>query len=59
VVDDNYFNIVPVMHMIKGNFGIDIDTAENGLMAVKKYTHMLNKKCMCPLRLYRLIIMDI
>ena len=59
VADDTEFNILPIMHMIKANFNMDIDIAANGKEAVDMYKQGLDKPCKCQLRAYRLIIMDI
>ena len=59
IVDDTPFNIVPVKHMIMEHFNIDCDIAENGRIAVDKYTEKLSLPCKCKNRVYPLIIMDI
>ena len=45
--------------MIRNNFGLEIEKAEDGQFAVEKYTEAFNKECKCNLRAYRLIIMDL
>ena len=59
VVDDTAFNIVPVRHLLKDYFNIDIEIAENGLEALNMFQKELEKPCGCELRAYRLIIMDL
>ena len=45
--------------MLKTNFGIVSDTANDGQQAVDKFTARLNMACRCRDRTYRLIIMDV
>jgi len=35
IVDDNSFNLIPLELLLDVNFGIKVDKAENGLMAVR------------------------
>ena len=58
VVDDTYFNIVPVVHLLQQR-GFNSITAENGLIAVNLFKHMLAKPCGCSSRVPKLIIMDL
>jgi CheY-like chemotaxis protein len=58
VVDDTYFNIVPVVHLLQQR-GFNSITAENGLIAVNLFKHMLSKPCGCSSRVPKLIIMDL
>ena len=53
------FNIIPVRFLIKQHYGIDIEDACDGKVALDKFTKELNKPCGCINRAYRLIFMDI
>lgn len=59
IVDDNEFNLIPLKIMIKDQYNIRVDRAENGKIAVDKYAENLKKECQCLFRTYTLIIMDI
>ena len=59
IVDDTEFNIIPVERMLKNHFNIDVDKANNGQIAVDMFRQRLSKRCKCPVRTYRLILMDL
>ena len=59
VVDDNQFNIMVIASLIKEDFGIEVDEALNGAIALKMFKIGFNKKCGCIFRSYQLIFMDI
>lgn len=59
VVDDVPINIMVVQMMIKNEYGLEVDTAEDGQIAVTKFKESVAKNCGCENRAYRLIIMDI
>ena len=59
VVDDNEYNIIPLQLLLKNNFDMQIEKAEDGQIAVEKFSEALNKECKCNLRAYRLIVMDL
>jgi CheY-like chemotaxis protein len=59
VVDDTQFNILAVKTMIFEHFKIGVDQAINGLIAVEMYLEGYQRKCRCPNRTYKLIIMDL
>ena len=50
---------MPLRWMIKENYGIEIDDASNGKIALEKFEAGLQKPCGCINRTYRLILMDI
>ena len=58
-MDDNEYNIIPLQLQLKNNFDIQIEKAEDGQIAVEKFSEALNKECKCNLRAYRLIVMDL
>ena len=45
--------------MLETHYGIQADTACNGQIGVEMYLKRLNKLCMCSMRTYRLILMDL
>lgn len=59
IVDDTELNILVVVSMVKKNYGLDIDIASNGKEAVEMYQLRLRRNCKCPLRPYKLILMDL
>lgn len=58
-MDDNEFNILPIKHLIKEQFDLDIDQASNGSIACSMFMEGFEKSCRCKFRTYRLIIMDL
>jgi CheY-like chemotaxis protein len=59
VVDDISFNILAVKLMIKEHFGMDVDEASDGHIAVEMFKKGFEKTCGCPNRAYSLIFMDL
>ena len=57
VVEDNFYNVVPLRLILKNSAGISIDRAENGKIGVDMYAANATKKC-CK-TYYRLVLMDI
>ena len=47
MVDDIEFNILPLKHLIKEHFDIEIDEASNGAIAVEMFKKGLDKPCQC------------
>jgi CheY-like chemotaxis protein len=59
IVDDNFFNLIPLELILRETFGIHTDKALNGQEAVMKFTHYnLQKDCQCGIR-YKLVLMDL
>lgn len=58
-VDDNEMNLLALKVMLKIQFNITPDEAENGQIAVDMYKEGLRKECKCINRAYKLIFMDI
>ena len=59
VVDDAEFNIIPIKSMIEEDFGIRVETAMNGLEALKLFEKEFHRDCLCENRGFRLIFMDV
>lgn len=57
IVDDNFFNLVPLELILRETYQLQVDKAQNGLEAVNKFRLDLNKKC-CNIR-YRMVFMDL
>jgi PleD family two-component response regulator len=57
IVDDNFFNLVPLELILRETYQLQVDKAQNGLEAVNKFRLDLNKKC-CNIR-YRMVLMDL
>lgn len=59
IVDDNFFNLLPLELILRETFGIKTDKALNGQEAVMKFiNYNLQKDCDCGLR-YKLVLMDL
>lgn len=59
-MDDTSFNILAVKCMLNENFEeIQVDEAENGLIAYKKFKEGFDRECKCEDRVYKLIFMDL
>jgi len=57
IVDDNSFNLIPLELLLETHFGIKVDKAENGKIAVDMVERDLRKEC-CEVR-YKLVLMDL
>ena len=58
IVDDNIYNLIPLEILLKTNFGLAVDKAQNGQEAVDMYKADLNKTCAWSHR-YSLILKDL
>lgn len=59
IVDDNFFNLLPLELILRETFGIKTDKALNGQEAVTKFiNYNLQKYCECGVR-YKLVLMDL
>ncbi len=60
IVDDNYFNLIPLELILRETFGLKTDKAQNGQDAVMKFAkhNIQEKPCGCGVR-YRLVLMDL
>jgi len=47
VVDDNQFNIMVIKNMIEEYFGLDVEEATNGAIALQLFEAGMKKKCKC------------
>ena len=59
IVDDNDFNILPLVMVLENQLDIDTEKAQNGLQAVNMFINAYKKPCKCQNRGYKLILMDI
>ena len=57
IVDDNLFNLVPLEMLLKKIYGIKVDKACNGQIAVDLVRENLSKGC-CEKK-YKLVLMDL
>ena len=57
-VDDNEFNLMPLILMIEEEFDIVCEQAHNGLVAVQKFKNDFFKECGCGIN-FKLILMDL
>lgn len=57
IVDDNFFNLIPLELILSETFQLSVDKALNGADAVAKFRKAITKKC-CNIR-YKLILMDL
>lgn len=57
VVDDNYYNVVPLKMILRSSFKLDFERAENGLKGVQMYERNAIKTC-CQ-SYFSIILMDI
>jgi CheY-like chemotaxis protein len=60
IVDDNFFNLIPLELVLRETFGLATDKALNGQEAVMKFAkhNIQEKPCECGVR-YRLVLMDL
>ena len=60
IVDDNFFNLIPLELILRETFGLNSDKALNGQEAVMKFANhnIQEKPCRCGVR-YRLVLMDL
>ena len=60
VVDDIEMNLIPLIGILKSlNPSLITVEAQNGEIAVKKYTEALDKPCNCPNKGFKLVLMDL
>jgi CheY-like chemotaxis protein len=45
--------------MLQEHFNLEIEEANNGLVALEKFKEGLNRPCGCQNRAYKLILMDL
>ena len=45
IVDDIFYNLMPLKIMIQSKFGLEVDMAENGLIAKNKFIDAAKKDC--------------
>lgn len=57
VVEDNFYNVVPLRMILKTKYDVQIDRAENGKIGADMYKANAEKTC-CT-NYYKLIFMDI
>ena len=57
VVEDNFYNVIPLRVLLKATYGIQIERAENGKLGVDAYEQNATKTC-CR-TYFKLIFMDL
>ena len=57
VVEDNYYNVLPLKMLLKSNYKLNIERAENGKLGVDAYERNATKTC-CQTN-FKLIFMDL
>ena len=57
VVEDNYYNVVPLKMLLRATYNLTIERADNGLLGVGAYERNATQKC-CK-TYFELIFMDI
>ena len=57
VVEDNFYNVIPLKMLLRTTYNIQIERAENGKIGVEAYEANATKKC-CK-TYFKLIFMDI
>mmetsp|Transcript_42814 Transcript_42814/g.56575 ORF Transcript_42814/g.56575 Transcript_42814/m.56575 type:complete len:84 (+) Transcript_42814:1309-1560(+) len=45
IVEDNFYNVVPLRMMLRNQYGIQIERAENGKLGAEAYERNAKKTC--------------
>ena len=56
IVEDNFYNVVPLKSILRTSFGLNIERAQHGKEGYEMYEKNATKKC-CK-TYYKLIFMD-